>query len=212
MKLLQAVRDASQGRDFILTAALPAHKYCLQNLDLPTVSGLLDYVNLMAYDFAGNWTEVAGHHAQLEFEDPGIELPHPHLRVCGSAGVEYTVTNGFPSHKVLLGVPIYARHFVGAYQPGHEYSAAKEVDYCDLPDQWIHDANVDEFLGVASYVDLQGGLGFVSFDVPRTVEVKAEFVRDNSLGGLFYWAATGDKGGALSLVSAGYEKLASMSH
>lgn len=207
MKLLQAIRDASQDREFILTAALPAQKYCLQNLDLRMVSSLLDYMNLMAYDFTGNWTEVAGHHAQLEYDEP-LYYPSPHLLACGSGGVEYVVTNGFSSQKVLLGVPIYARHFVGAQRPGDTYSATKEAEYCDLPDQWVYDANVDELYGVASYVDYRD-LGFISFDVPLTVEVKAQFVRANSLGGLFYWAVTGDKGGELSLVSAGYEALAS---
>ena len=210
MKLLQAIRDASQDRELILTAALPAQKYCLQNLDLRMVSSLLDYMNLMAYDFTGNWTEVAGHHAQLEYDEP-LHGPSPHLQACGSGGVEYVVTNGFSSHKVLLGVPIYARHFVGAWQPGDTFSGTKETDYCDLPDDWIHCAHVDELYGVASYVDWRGGMGFVSFDVPRTVEKKAEFVRTNSLGGLFYWAVTGDKRGELSLVWAGYEKMAMMS-
>jgi chitinase len=47
----------------------------------------------------------------------------------------------------------------------------------------------------------------VSFDVPATVRIKARYVREMGLGGLFYWTGTGDRAGEESLIAVGYEEL-----
>lgn len=207
IKLLECIREECRDRPFLLTAALPAHQFCLKNIDLIKASQALDFMNLMAYDYTGDWTEVAGHHAQLHAGATDKPLYHPALSACGASGIYYALSNGFPNRKVLLGVPVYARHFTDAEQPGNKYSCAKDVDYCEMPSHWIGAADIDESAVAASFVDSEGGLGFLSFDVPYTVKAKAQFVRANSLGGLFYWAGTGDKEGDLSLVAAGYAKL-----
>ncbi|OTB02245.1 glycoside hydrolase family 18 protein [Hypoxylon sp. CI-4A] len=206
--LLQALRKVLPSPRYLLTTALPVGEYCLKNIDLRTAGQLLDSLNLMGYDFNGPWTDVSGHHAQL-LPQPGLqEHVYPALRHSCHRGVEYLVMHGFPTHKIVLGVPAYARSFAGARGMGQPFKSAAEIDYNDLPREWIHAATVDHSVAAASYVDNSpGGKGFVSFDVPETVRRKADYVKRNGLGGLFYWTGVGDINGPESLVRAGYETL-----
>ncbi|KAF4461808.1 chitinase 1 [Fusarium albosuccineum] len=206
---LQAVRQVLPASDYLLTSALPVGEYCLKHLDLPAVAELLDFLNLMAYDFTGAWTDVCGHHAQLL--PPGEDRDDMHPTLCTSCrdGVDYVITHGFPSRKVLLGIPAYARFFGQARAPGHPFEGAGEMDYCDLPDEWITGAHVDEGVAAASFVDCDGDKGFVSFDVPSTVRIKARHAKASELGGLFYWTGAGDRLGDESLVAAGWDELQS---
>lgn len=205
--LLGHLRSALPSPRYLLTSALPMGEYCLQNIDLGAASTLVDYVNLMGYDFTGHWTDVSGHHAQLFPPSRNLSHVYPTLRKSCSGGVEYVLSHGFPPQKVLLGVPVYARYFPRARGPGQPFREAGEMDYCEVPDAWVEHAKVHEESGTASHVDMHGGKGFASFDVPRTVEMKARYVKQQGLGGLFYWTGVGDRHGEMSLVAAGHRAL-----
>lgn len=182
-------------------------EYCLKHINLPAAANLLDFLNLMGYDFTGAWTDVSGHHAQLLPPSRNLNEVYPTLRKSCQGGVDYVLSHGFPSHKVILGVPVYARYFGQARAPGHPFKGAGEMEYCDLPDQWVRGAQVDEGVAAASFVDREGDKGFVSFDVPKTVRMKARYAKAMRLGGLFYWHGAGDRSGGESLVATGRHEL-----
>lgn len=190
-----------------MTSALPVGEYCLKHLDLPAVAELLDYLNLMGYDFCGGWTDVCGHQAQLFPPSENLNEVYPTLRKSCQRGVDYVISQGFPSRKVLLGIPVYARYFGQARAPGQPFQGTGELDYCDLPDGFVQGADVDESVAAASFVDGDGDKGFISFDVPSTVRIKAKYAKALDLGGLFYWTGAGDRYGDESLVSAGWAEL-----
>lgn len=103
------------------------------------------------------------------------------------------VNQGVPTHKIVLGVPAYGRSFTGTKGVGHSFSgqAGEEgtFEYCDLPLPGATE-HVDDRVGAAYCVGGDGG--WVTYDNPQTVRMKASYVRQNSLGGLFYWTGTGD--------------------
>lgn len=111
-----------------------------------------------------------------------------------------------PTNKILLGVPAYGRSFTGTRGLGHSYSghAGEEgtFEYKDLPRPDSKEY-VDENTGAAFCVGGDGG--FVTYDNARTVRMKADYVKQNRLAGLFYWTGTGDKtDNQSSLVWNGY--------
>lgn len=176
---------------------------------------VLDYVNLMAYDFAGPWTAGrAGHHARLY---AGREPYDAYAARSGDAAVEYVLAQGVPARKVVLGVPVYGRSFLGVRGPGERFEgcggeAGGVVEYRDLPRDGAEEEVVDEEVwGASCWVDAGGEEGkaeeWVSYDSPRTVREKARYVRERGLGGLFYWTGIADKKGEGSLLRAGYEGL-----
>ncbi|RFU32741.1 hypothetical protein B7463_g3625, partial [Scytalidium lignicola] len=201
LALLAAVRLYLPNESYLLTAALPAGQWALQNIDLYQAREYLDFINLMAYDFAGSWSFNSGHQAQLYPTNPGEES--------GSAGVEYLLSRGFPASKIVLGIPVYGRSFLGATGPGQPFSGPGGrdgiFDYRELPR-----AGTEEVIStqVVAASCIGGDGGFVSYDNAQTVVLKASYCRQKGLKGLFYWVATADAlPGPRSLVSSGFKAL-----
>lgn len=147
-------------------------------------------VNLMSYDFSGPWVKKCGHQAQLFTP----QIPHsPEANISCHSAVAYMVRQGVPASKIVVGVPAYGRSFTNTRGVGHSYSgqAGEEgtFEYRDLPRPGAKEY-VDEQVGAAYCVGGDGG--FVTYDTPQTVKMKARYVRQNGLGGLFYWTGTGD--------------------
>lgn len=55
-----------KGRPYLMTAAFPATDWSGKWFDGPALVKLFDFVNIMAYDLAGDWTEVASHDEPLK--------------------------------------------------------------------------------------------------------------------------------------------------
>lgn len=63
--LLKALKDAG-GDGFIVTAAVSANTDTAgAGLDLGSIANIVDYLNVMAYDFHGTWESQTGVNAPL---------------------------------------------------------------------------------------------------------------------------------------------------
>lgn len=145
----------------------------------------------MTYDFAGSWTNgQSGHHASLftparphnEFAKRSI------LRIS-----QYLIRDRkVDPTKIVIGIPVYGRGFVGTKGPGEKFAACTTYEYQQLPLQGAPE-QVDEAIGAASCYGLGGGqLQWVSYDNPETVRGKTGFVVENKIGGLFFWTTALD--------------------
>ncbi|KAF5590873.1 chitinase [Fusarium pseudocircinatum] len=202
LALLAAVRIHLPEEHYVLTAALPAAKSVLQFLDLMEIAEYLDFINLMAYDFFGSWTPNAGHHAQLYAMDKE--------ETSASSGVSYLMSKGFPPKKILLGIPTFGRSFLHCTGAGHKYKGVGGAEggtfeYNQLPRKGCKEV-VDKRHVAAHCTGTDGG--FVTYDNPDTVKIKAGFCKQKGLGGLFYWNGPADsKDKSRSLVAAGFRAL-----
>src|SRR5690606_5237731 len=79
----------------------------LENTELDKISEIVDYINIMTYDFNGSWSPITGHNAPL-FEDPkALENDvHPHNV---AVAVKGHLEHGVPKRKLVLGIPFYGR-------------------------------------------------------------------------------------------------------
>ena len=205
VKLLAALREELPASTYLLTSALPAGEWVLKNINLRQAAQYLDHINLMTYDFTGPWTSICGHHAQL------YTPKHPHddaSRTSCSSAVAYTTSQGVPSEKLLLGIPCYGRSFLGAKKVGDSFHGhggeEGTYEYRDLPRK---KASVTVDANVGAVYCVGGDGGFVSYDDSTSVGMKAEFAKQQRLGGMFYWTGTGDTNDARSLVEAGWKGL-----
>jgi len=211
LSLLQTCRKHLPSPQYLLTSALPTGEWCLRNIDISTVATTLDWINLMCYDFSGPWTELSGHQCQLYSPE------HPHnafaKRSCDAA-VKYLFGRGVPGSKVVIGIPVYGRSFLGTNNIGQQFNghageAGGVIEYKDLPR-----TNAVEYVdwNVGAAFSVGGDAGFVSYDVPATVTAKAQFVKQKGLRGLFYWTGVADAPldrGDRSLIRAGWAELSS---
>lgn len=175
MSLLATIRIHMPDKQYLVTAALPAGQWALQYIDLRRARHYLDFLNLMAYDFYGPWSKRSGHHAQLyaaHSDEPS-----------GAAAVEYVIGQGFSKSKIILGVPVYGRSFLGANKAGDRFngSGGEEgtFDFKMLPRQDT-DEEINTKLVAASCSGGDGG--FVSYDNPETVKTKAKYCKSKKLG------------------------------
>ncbi len=203
-QLLAMLRSYLPSPTYIITSALPAGEWALRNINLAQAVAYLDFVNLMAYDFSGPWTKVCGHHAQLHCP----QIAGGDATASCSSAVTYLLSKEVPSHKILLGVPTYGRSFLGATKVGQIFyghgGEEGTFEYRDLPRPGTHE-QIDELAVAAFCIGSDGG--FVTYDNPRTVQLKALFAKQHRLGGLFYWTGTADLPGPRSLIQAGHSGL-----
>ncbi|CAK7203686.1 Chitinase 4 [Sporothrix eucalyptigena] len=186
---------------FELTVACPAGPDNFQKLDVPAMDRYLDFWNLMSYDFAGTWSSVAGHQANI----------YPHqtnagITPCSAAvAVHYYQSRGVATNKIVLGLPLYGRAFTNTEGIGQPYVGTGPGswengiwDFKALPLPGAHE-QFDPDIIAASCYDPETHT-FVTYDNQASTLAKATFIKDRGLGGAMWWESSGDHEGPASLV------------
>ncbi|KXJ85142.1 family 18 glycosyl hydrolase, partial [Microdochium bolleyi] len=215
--LLEAVRaelDAYSKRaasdyHFILSAATPAGPASYKMLNLKRMGDVLDYLNIMTYDYAGGWDLTHTAHQANLFPNPANPDSTP---FSSDRAITDYLQAGVPSWKIVMGIPLYGRGFEGtsglgrpATDTGSGTWQAGIYDYKALPlDGSIE--KYDNIAGAAYSVDI-GSRRVISYDTITSVEKKLSYVRAKGLGGTMFWEASGDKAGEGSIVNACFKGL-----
>jgi chitinase len=148
-KALRAELDAYSATvpskpHFLLTIASPAGSNNYNHLRIGELSQHLDFINLMAYDFAGSWDQTAGHQANL--------YPHPQdpkqTPFSAQKAIADYLKDGVDSRKIVLGMPLYGRSFSSTDGPGCKYEGTAEGDW----ERGTHDYKVNTCLQLTGNV------------------------------------------------------------
>ncbi|KAJ5887968.1 hypothetical protein N7495_008009 [Penicillium taxi] len=210
VELLQACREsldraAGPNRHFYLTIACPAGSNNYTKLLLPQMTPLLDFYNLMSYDFAGSWDATSGHQANI-FPNSANTSSTPFS--IDAALNHYINVGGVPPSKIVVGMPLYGRAFQNTEGPGHTYSGVGEGswengvwDYKALPRPGANEF-FDDSIGASWSYD-KASRTMISYDTVAAGREKANFIRRRGLGGGMWWEASGDKGGPTGNISEG---------
>ncbi|CAM1503408.1 Fc.00g081840.m01.CDS01 [Cosmosporella sp. VM-42] len=214
--LLKAVRaelDAyaarfAEGYHFQLSIAAPAGAANYEKLPMAELGKVADHVNLMAYDYAGSWSNAAGHTANL-YPRPDDPSSTPFNT---DAAVRAYLDGGIPPEKLVLGIPIYGRSFESTSGLGQAYSGVGSGswengawDFKVLP----RAGAVVDYDGVAKayYSYDPETQELISFDSPDAVREKVAYVQNLGLGGCMFWEASGDRNDSDSLVATSSRSL-----
>jgi GH18 family chitinase len=162
---LQFLHEASDAwHNAGLLVSLALHPH--QKLPNAQQYELVDRIHLMAYDMS---TGGGLHHAEMEnMQDAASVL----------------VKSGCPKSKIVVGIPGYARHL---RKPEVVKTFAEVYDgvFGKLPAD-VHGHNKRFFYSKRVHQGL-------SWDSPLMVEQKVQYVKSNSLGGVFLWELGHDK-------------------
>ncbi|KAK7397621.1 Chitinase 4 [Neonectria punicea] len=195
--LLQAVREGldayaqqhAPGYHFILSIASPAGPTYYKNLDLKSLSDIVDSFNLMAYDYAGSWDTVSGHQSNL--------FPSDSSAFSTTTAVQDYVAAGVNPAKIILGMPLYGRAFENTDGIGNPFDGVGSGswengvwDYKALPRQGAIEKMDSEL--VASYSYDPGSRELISYDTPEVVKAKVSWLKEAGLAGSMFWEASGD--------------------
>ncbi|WEW61080.1 Chitinase 4 [Emydomyces testavorans] len=206
-------KDKNEGRDFVkllkviweflLTAAVSAGQEHYRQRQLKNITPYLDFYSLMCYDYAGKWSTVAGHQANLK---PSRKNPKS-TPFSTEAALNYYIREGQVSpSKILLSMPLYGRAFadtdgLGAPFQGSGNEGSWEAgiwDYKVLPQPGATeqmDSSLTQDGAGASWSYDPAKCLMISYDTVPMVEEKTEYVVSHGLGGTVWWEASGDRGG-----------------
>ncbi|KAG6018109.1 Endochitinase 1 [Claviceps lovelessii] len=199
---------AAPDYHFQLSIAAPAGPDNYKKLHLASLGEILDYVNIMAYDFAGSWSKYTGHDANL-YSAPGNPSATPFNT---DDAVEAYIQGGVPAHKIVLGMPIYGRSFQNTDGIGKPYSGLGSGswengvwDYKALPKAGatVHYDSVAR--GYFSYDNSTKEL--ISFDTPSMIKEKVKYLKKKGMGGSMFWEASADRKGSDSLIGTSFSSL-----
>ncbi|KAJ5751515.1 uncharacterized protein N7511_008480 [Penicillium nucicola] len=199
----------ADGYHFLLTVASPAGPSNYKKEHLDQMDKYLDFWNLMAYDYVGCWDTnkncqgvVVGHDANL-YASKSNPSSTPFNT---DQAIDYYVSHGVATNKIVLGMPLYGRAFTGTNGLGQSANGVGlgswengVWDYKALPRTGCAVTNLDE--EAASYCYNSDSRLFISYDTPEVARMKGEYIKSKGLGGGMWWELSSDKKDADSLIT-----------
>ncbi|MFO7890527.1 MAG: glycoside hydrolase family 18 protein [bacterium] len=198
--LLQTIRDSlnvletQTGKQYLLSAALPANPEHVAKIDIKTITHILDFINVMTYDFHGAWDPTANHNTPLYppaqgdstlCVDAAFRLYHDHYQV--------------PCSKLNLGMAFYGRAYQGCSQLFKPHQGEEKIlfgiqgsDYVQITKHrdlftryWDEKAQVPYLISDSLKI-------LVSYDDPESIHLKANYIVENKARGVIIWQIMGD--------------------
>ena len=187
--LLATMREHLGNR--LLTIASTGGRY-FEHTEMDKLHHLLDWVNVMTYDFAGSWSQTTGHHTPLFTSGPAKVATHDF--------VEQHLRAGIPAKKIVVGVAFYGRSWRGVtrtdrglHQPFEAYDV--DVPYSRIVAEYLpsgaFERHWDETARAPWLWDETTGR-LVTYDDPESLREKARYVKERGLGGVMYWEHSHD--------------------
>jgi chitinase len=210
LQLMKDIRAAIGSGKLLTGCFAPVVKD--NEFDWKALEGVMDYFNMMTYDYNGGWSNIAGHNSPL-YDYPGAEYAGLSL----DNTTKSLKTKGVNLSKVNLGAGFYGRGVVTekagelnvktvkkqvTVQPDGPITTA--ADYTNFAlDVWDGTPNYswivnkcgdwtekwDETALVPYKIK---GNAFLSYDNVRSIGCKADYIKSNRLAGVIVWQIYGD--------------------
>jgi chitinase len=167
-----------------------------EHTEMARLHPFVDWFNIMAYDFTGEWTKTTGHHAALHWYKVAGSETGP----SGESFVEQYLAAGIPSRKLVLGVPFYGRAWCGVYpgnrglyQPYEAYESS--YPYSALARNFVNQNGFTRYwdrVARVPYLWNPSSATLITYEDPSSLREKARFVMRRHLGGVMYWEHSED--------------------
>ena len=185
----QGERD---GRDYFLTIAAPAAPSLYTHLELNLIHESLDWINIMAYDFHGSWSQVTNFSSPLY--DSSTD-PHRGHGLNANSAIQGYLAAGIPPNKIVLGVPFYGRRWTDVpdinnglyqnYEEAFDFLYRELTDYENYTRHWHDEAQMPWLYNPSTGI-------MISYEDPESLGIKANVVIEQQLGGIMFWEASLD--------------------
>ena len=193
--LMQALRDALPSPEFLVSMATPAEPGHWGEYDFAHLTPIVDFYNVMTYDFHGPWTDHTGHNSPLfsSDADPG------HDGSIDESMNLYLNKLGVPPEKINLGTGFYGYEFPAGELNAEckcEKSTASRPFGGYIKDRINKNGWVQEFdpIAMEPYLVRQASApGFITYDDSASTARKVVYALDvRDLGGVFMWELSED--------------------
>lgn len=183
-----------KSRPMFQTMAAAASTNTLKWLPNELLLETMDWVNVMTYDMAGEWTDYAGHHSPLfaSAKQPGSPRST-------ELSMKYLIERRVPANRLALGIPLYGKGFsvsepytstknkAQGRRPGGQYSRLVQLQ---KEQGWIRQWD-DETKN--PWLVAPDRSAVIGYDDPESVALKTEWAMKLGLRGVFFWEINGDR-------------------
>jgi chitinase len=208
--LMQELRNGLPS-PWLVSMAVPSDPRSWgQGFDIPSLAPLVDFMNVMTYDYYGTWSGATGHVSPI-FQSPADPSQVGSVKTSMDL---YANQYAVPREKLNIGTPFYGYEWDGTDQlwAGCSTCSASSPNYAPYIKQRVNQAgwtrNMDD-VAMAPYltnlnIESLNVPGFITYDDESTTAMKTTYVMKNrGFGGVFVWELSGDyDGGSQSLLDA----------
>jgi chitinase len=202
--LMQDLRNQFAAPQYLLSMAIPADPRSWgSGFDVPALAPLLDFFNVMTYDYYGPWSDRAGINSPL-FQDPND--PEQAGSIQTSMDL-FANIYGVPPDKLNMGTAFY----------GYEFDSVQQLwDLCtdcgnttlsvnygtDIKPRinkmgWVRRRDGAAKAPYLLNQGIGGATGFLSYDDAQSTTAKANYVLGKrGFGGIFMWSLDADYDGS----------------
>ncbi|OMJ19719.1 Chitinase A1 [Smittium culicis] len=193
------------SKKFEIGVAASASIRINRHLDIKKISSIVDFINIMGYDFSGSWSSKTNHASNLfdsKFTPPGVSID----RV-----VKYYLENGADSTKLIIGCPLHAVGFpiservdiskdLGLNKSIRNSITAdlvkRSISYDELESYYqknrgdvvkAYDTNAKATILYNNKTNV-----LFSFDSSYSINNKLSYINSNNLGGMMFWDISKD--------------------
>ncbi|MDD3130067.1 MAG: glycoside hydrolase family 18 protein, partial [Candidatus Izemoplasmatales bacterium] len=189
----------------LVTAAIAGGMWQPPRYDLENSHQYIDYINMMTYGMVSN----NGYYQNALYKSTVFDdLSNSVGKTLTSCSIEESIAiyNGYGilNSKIIVGVAFYGikqtRTYDSNTQTWSSWSNGGSVSYTYINNGYLNNSNYtyhyDSNAGVPYIISLDGTT-FISYDNPRSIREKSEYIIDNGLAGMMYWENGLDLTGAL---------------
>lgn len=168
--LMKELRKALPAGKLLTMASVATAEY----VNFKEVIEYLDFVNIMTYDMAS----APKHHSGMYRSEmsPGITCEE---------GILAHFEAGVPMEKLVFGMPFYGRAS-GALEGFNDYKSLIQLPTDKFTAEWDDTAKAPYLVEVAS------GNVVCTYDDPRSIAIKCDYIAEKGMKGAMYWDYDGD--------------------
>jgi len=189
----------------LVTAAIAGGMWQPPRYDLTNSHQYLDYINMMTYGMVSN----NGYYQNALSRSTTYAKPNylagKTLTSCSiEESVEIYHSYGIPNSKIIVGVAFYGikqtRTYNSVTESWSDWVKDGSVSYSYISSVYLNNTNYRYYYDVNAgvpYIIKTDGTVFISFDNPRSIAEKSEYIIENGLAGMMYWENGLDSTGTL---------------
>ena len=177
-----------------ISLALPCGQFIGRYDYLKEMGQIVDFANMMCYDFSGPTSKLGDHHSNLFSRHVG--------NYSADAGIKELLAAGFPARKTILGIPIYGRGFENCHGLASQFKGAPVGTWGELGVFDYKALNLRQNATVCRpLIELKTNGTYchnnqlnrlLVYDSVTAVQRKVEYVKKNGLAGVMFWEASAD--------------------
>jgi chitinase len=195
--LMQELRNGLPA-PWLISMAVPANgDNTAPGLNIPALAPIVDFFNVMTYDFTGAWDPYAGLNSPL-YQDPADPLQTGSVKTSMDL---YQNTYGVSSSQLNIGTPFYGYEFQGADALWEACGSCtvSQQNYGSYIKPLINEQGWEaEFDNAAQspYLVNTASPGFITYDNTSSVSAKTTYIlKTRGFGGVFIWDLSQDYDG-----------------